>query len=51
MTTDARTQRERILRRNGAEMLERFVSTWIPLEEAYFAACRTQECADLVLRT
>ena len=50
MTTDARTQRERILRRNGAEMLERFVSTWIPLEEAYFAACRTQECADLVLR-
>lgn len=51
MTTDARTQRERILRRNGAEMLERFVNTWIPLEEAYFTACRTQECADLVLRT
>ena len=51
MTTDAQTQRERILRRNGAEMLERFVSTWIPLEEAYFTACRTQECADLVLRT
>ena len=51
MTTNAQTQRERILRRNGSEMLERFISTWIPLEEAYFTACRTQEQADLVLRT
>lgn len=51
MTTDAQTQRERILRRNGSEMLERFVSTWIPLEDAYFTACRTQERTDLVLRT
>lgn len=29
-------QRERILRRNGPEMLERFVSLWIPLEKLYF---------------
>lgn len=34
----ADVQQARILKRNGPEMLERFVNTWIPLEEAYFAA-------------
>ena len=29
-------QRERILKRNGAEMLKRFESEWIPKENAYF---------------
>ena len=32
------TQHARILQRNGEAMLQRFISTWIPLEEAYFAA-------------
>ena len=32
------TQHERILRRNGEAMLQRFISTWIPLEERYFTA-------------
>ena len=31
-------QHARILHRNGEAMLQRFVSTWIPLEERYFAA-------------
>ena len=31
-------QKKRILARNGPEMLERFLSAWIPLEERYFAA-------------
>lgn len=30
------TQRERILRRNGPEMLKRFLGEWIPLEKLYF---------------
>ena len=29
-------QKKRILKRNGQEMLERFVSEWIPKENAYF---------------
>lgn len=29
-------QRERILRRNGPEMLNRFLQEWIPLEKLYF---------------
>jgi uridine kinase len=29
-------QRERILKRNGAEMLKRFENEWIPKEHAYF---------------
>ena len=32
------TQLSRIRARSGVEMLQRFVSAWIPLEEAYFAA-------------
>ena len=31
-------QKKRILARNGQEMLERFLSAWIPLEERYFSA-------------
>ena len=34
------TQRERILKRNGEEMLDMFVKRWIPLENAYFEANR-----------
>ncbi len=36
------TQRERILRRNGEEMLHMFVNRWIPLENAYFEANKTR---------
>ncbi len=47
---DADTQRARILRRNGAQMLERFASLWIPLENTYFAATDAAHRCDLLLR-
>ena len=47
LTLDPARQRERILRRNGPEMLERFVSEWIPLEEAYFTGARVPERCQL----
>ena len=47
---DADTQRARILRRNGPQMLERFASLWIPLENAYFSATDAAHRCDLLLR-
>jgi len=41
-------QRRRILLRNGADMLSRFESEWIPLEEKYIKECKTEEKADFV---
>jgi len=38
LTVDELTQHQRIAARDGEEMLQRFISTWIPLEKAYFAA-------------
>lgn len=37
------TQRARILRRNGPDMLERFLGVWIPLEKLYFNKTGTRE--------
>lgn len=37
MTVDADLQRERILKRNGAVMLKRFETEWIPKENAYLS--------------
>lgn len=42
-------QRERILKRNGPVMLERFLTEWIPLENRYFADLKIREHSDLVL--
>lgn len=42
-------QHARILKRNGAAMLERFKHEWIPLEKKYSAAFRIQENSDLQL--
>lgn len=36
--TDSATQQKRILARNGEEMLSRFISTWIPMENSYARA-------------
>lgn len=41
-------QRNRILKRNGAEMLERFKSTWIPMELRYFKAFEIEKDCILV---
>ena len=42
-------QRERILKRNSPEMAEKFFSTWIPMEEAYFSSLNIREKASLIL--
>ena len=42
-------QKERILKRNGPKMYERFVNEWIPKENAYFKAFEIQKKADLVV--
>lgn len=48
-TVNPQEQLERICRRNGAQAAALFETHWIPLEEAYFADCRTAERADLTL--
>ena len=42
-------QRQRILKRNGPEFAERFFSTWIPLESAYFEALDPASRCNLIL--
>jgi len=42
-------QRERILRRNGAEALAVFEAKWIPLEETYLQAFRIRENTHLTV--
>ena len=42
-------QKERILHRNGEQMLRRFLTEWIPLENADFAACRVKDCCHIIL--
>lgn len=49
MSASAETQRTRILARNGASMLTRFETIWIPMENAYFSAFRIREQCDFVL--
>ena len=41
-------QLERILKRNGKAMLEKFKSTWIPMEKRYAEAFDIRENSDLV---
>ena len=51
MSASAETQRTRILARNGASMLTRFETIWIPMENAYFSAFRIREQCELVIHT
>ena len=46
---DPALQRARILARNGAEMLRRFETEWIPLEERYFTTYDIRSACDIVL--
>lgn len=41
-------RQERLLKRDGPEMLERFRSVWIPLENHYFSSCCVKECCHLI---
>ncbi|MGI5877543.1 MAG: hypothetical protein ACOX7W_02920 [Christensenellales bacterium] len=47
LCADPETQKRRILDRNGAEMLKKFVGLWIPMENAYFRALRIPDRCDL----
>jgi uridine kinase len=49
--TDEKTQRSRILQRNGAIMLKRFLNEWIPLENRYFKQLNIREKSDLIFNT
>ncbi len=49
MDLDKETQKQRLLERNGEYMLGRFLSEWIPKEEAYFKTHNIREKSDLVL--
>ena len=49
VTVDGDTQRERIRKRNGEQMLRRFLEEWIPLEQTYFEACAVRDCCDIIL--
>lgn len=51
LTVDPQIQRQRILKRNGEEKLQDFISKWIPLEEHYFSALSIQEQCNLVFDT
>ncbi len=48
LTVDDETQKARILKRNGAEMLEKFISLWIPKENEYFREMHVPERCDLI---
>ena len=48
MTVKPDTQRARILARNGAAQLERFLSNWIPMEHAHIDARRLHERCDMI---
>ena len=51
LTVDPNVQKERILKRNGVEMLQNFIDKWIPLEEYYFSELKIKEQCDLVFDT
>ena len=49
MTVSDKTQHARILARNGKAQLERFLSTWIPMEHAHIRARQLHARSDLIL--
>lgn len=51
LTVDPQTQMARITAREGTEYAQVFQARWIPLEEAYFSACRVEERCEYHLLT
>lgn len=51
VTTDKKSQQERILLRNGEEKLKVFLSRWIPMEEKYFETFEVEKNTDLIIET
>lgn len=50
LDVDSGKQLRRIQLRGGPQALAAFQERWIPLEEAYFAACEVQACCQLTLQ-
>lgn len=46
---DPALQRSRILARNGEEMLQMFLSRWIPMENQYFEAFSIEQTCDFIV--
>ncbi len=51
LTVQPKVQKERLLKRSGPVLLERFLNEWIPLEEQYASALDIPEKSDLVVDT
>ncbi len=47
LSVSSEEQKARILKRNGNEMLQRFINNWIPMEEKYFEAFKIQKKAQI----
>ncbi len=47
LTVDKKTQKNRIIERNGQKMYEKFAKIWIPLENEYFSAFDIEKSADV----
>ena len=50
LTVDPQTQKDRLQQRSGDQMLQRFLTEWIPLEEAYFRAFSIPVACDIQLK-
>lgn len=49
LSVDYETQLERILRRNGGEALEAFITKWIPFENRYFSEFGIRKKCDIII--
>lgn len=46
---DANAQSERIMVRNGSQMHERFINTWIPMEQRYFDEYNIEKSCEIII--
>ena len=51
LTVNPSVQLSRILKREGREKTEQFLTRWIPAEEKYFSACEVRSYADAAFDT
>lgn len=51
LTVNPSVQQSRILKREGREKTEQFLTRWIPAEEKYFSACEVRSYADAAFDT
>ncbi|MGH4050197.1 MAG: uridine kinase family protein [Clostridium sp.] len=51
LTLNSQVQKERILRRSGEDMFQKYLSKWIPMEEQYFLTLNIEERCDIVVDT